>query len=309
MSLVVARGLGRWYGQAVGIGVLDLVLEPGIVGLLGSNGAGKTTLMRLISGELRPSRGELEVLGERPFANRRLHRELGWAPLSDALYDDLSALAFVSLLARLHGYSRSEARTRAGDALERVGLGEARDRKLGGYSKGMRQRARLAQAIVHQPRLLVVDEPLTGLDPVARRSTLELFRSLAAEGKSLIVSSHVLHEVETLTREVVLLNRGRLLARGRIEEIRALLSHRPLRLAVRAREPRRLAQALMAFPDVERLSLDELEGRIEVETRDVVLFEERLTKAAAELACGVRSLEPLDTNLESVFDYLLGGSA
>ncbi len=309
-AVLEARDLGRWYGQVVGLNDLTATIGPGITGLLGPNGAGKSTFLKLIAGELRPSSGRLEVLGHEPFANRELYRRVGFAPQQDALYDDLTGLEFVTLLVRLHGYGAREARDRARRALGRAGLDTAMDRRCAGYSKGMRQRTRLAQAIACDPELVVADEPLTGLDPVGRREVLELFRELAEGGVHLIVSSHVLHEVEALTEEILLLHRGRLLAQGSVGEIRDLLDHHPRRVELEAREPRALARALLAFDEVAGVTLapghpDAAGGRLIVETRDVQAFQRHLTATAAELRAGVRSLESTDASLEAVFDYLV----
>ena len=193
-AIVRAQNLGRWYGEVVGLGDLTVDIEPGITGLVGPNGAGKSTFMKLMVGELRPARGSLSVLDRVPFGNRALYRELGFCPQQDALYEHQTGRQFVRDLLRLAGWGRREADRLAVRAMERVGLEEAMDRKVSGYSKGMRQRTRLAQAIAHGPRLVIADEPLTGLDPIARRQTLELFRGLADDGCSVIISSHVLHE-------------------------------------------------------------------------------------------------------------------
>lgn len=306
-SLLQAENLGCWYGEVVGLSDLDLDLPPGVYGLLGPNGAGKTTFLRLIVGELKPSRGELRVLGEAPFASRALHSQLGWAPQRDRMYEDQSALQFVTFLMRLHGEPKRRARELGERALERVGLKDSMKRRITGFSKGMRQRVRLAQAIAHEPRLLVVDEPLTGLDPLGRRATIELFRELQAAGTSILVSSHVLHEVETLTQEVVLLHRGRLLARGEVREIRALLDGRPMRLAIEAHDPRKLATHLFGFEGVKSVQIDEARGRLAVETEDAASFQVALTEFAGdtEHAAGIQSMEHSDSSLEAVFDYLM----
>ena len=306
MSPVIrARDLARWYGQVVGLNDLTVDIESGITGLLGPNGAGKTTFLRLIAGELQPSRGSIEVLGRSPFANRELFRQLGFAPQQDALYEDMSALEFVTFLARLHGLSKSEARGRAGNALERVGLGGDLNRKLREYSKGTRQKTRIAQSFAHAPTLLVLDEPLTGLDPVARVDMLSLFRELADSGVSIVVSSHVLHEVSALTQDVVLVHRGRLLARGEVADIRKLLDKHPRRVEIRAREPRRLAKELIELETVASVSLSDEDRHLSVETRDVDAFFRTLTPIAARTRCGILELESVDAGLESVFDYLV----
>lgn len=305
-AIVEADRLGRWYGQVVGLNELTASIEGGITGLIGPNGAGKSTFLKLVAGELRPSRGDVRVLGERPFANRRLYRRMGFCPQQDALYGDLSGMGFVTLLLRLHGYPAREARARAGRAIERVGMGEAADRRTRQYSKGMRQRIKLAQAIAHEPELLIVDEPLTGLDPVARVEMIELFRELGAGGMHVVLSSHVLHEVAILTEEILLIHRGRLLAQGSVSEVRALLATHPRVVDIRARDVRRLAGALVGLEHVTSLRLNAAEGLLTVETRDLDRFHRELTPLAASERVGLRGLESTDAGLEAVFDYLVG---
>ncbi len=307
MSAVVeARELGRWYGEVVGLGDLTVSIEPGITGLVGPNGAGKSTFMKLMVGELRPHRGSITVLGHRPFGSRPLYRRLGFCPQQDALYEHQTGRAFVRDIMRLAGFGRREADQRATAAMERVGLTDAMDRKVRDYSKGMRQRTRLAQAVAHDPEIIVADEPLTGLDPIARRQTLELFRGLANEGKSVILSSHVLHEVESLTDTMVLIHRGRLLAQGSVRDVRRLINKHPSRVHVKAREPRRLASRLLDEPHVTSVSLGGDGEGLLVETQDVGTFHQRFAAVAGEADAGVRSLVSDDASLEAVFDYLVG---
>ena len=305
MSVVQAQALGRWYGEVIGLGDLTVTIEPGTTGLVGPNGAGKSTFMKLMVGELRPGRGELTVLGETPFGNLKLYQRLGFAPQQDALYDRMSGREFVRDLLRLAGYDRSEADRRAVRSLDRLQLGPAMDRPCGGYSKGMRQRVRLAQAIAHDPELVIADEPLTGLDPLARRVVLDLFEELGHGGTSVIVSSHVLHEVQALTDRMVLIHRGRLLAQGPVREVRQLLSRHPSRLRIEARDARRLAGALLNLEHVESVRLRD-EASIELETRDLAAFQEVFAPLAAEQRAGVVSVVSDDSSLEAVFDYLVG---
>jgi ABC-2 type transport system ATP-binding protein len=306
MSAVIeARELGRWYGEVVGLNELSVTVGAGITGLIGPNGAGKSTFLKLVAGEIRPSRGSVRVLGLEPFANRELYRRIGFCPQQDALYEHLSGRDFVVLLLRLSGYSPREARERADLALERVGLTDAARRRTGTYSKGMRQRAKLAQAIAHEPELLVVDEPLTGLDPVVRHAMVELFAKLAADGMHILVSSHVLHEVASLTSEVVLIHRGRLLAQGGVADIRDLLSRHPRHIELEADEPRRLAGSLIALAGVASVRVADDAGRLSVEARDAGAFFRELTGIAAAGGFGVRRLECADESLEAVFDYLV----
>ena len=302
-TIIQAKQLGRWYGEVVGLSELDVLFRPGITGLLGPNGAGKSTLMRLIVGELKPSRGSITVLGMNPFANRALYPRLGFAPQQDALYDDMSGLGFVRHLLRMGGYSAGESRKMGVTAMERVGLADAMDRKCGEYSKGMRQRTRLAQSIAHNPELLILDEPLTGLDPIGRRQIMELFSELAEAGKSLIVSSHVLHEVQSLTDNIVLLHRGRLLAQGDVGEIRGLLSSHPREVRLKANHPRRLGSLLLAWPHVQKIEVL-AEDELRIFTDDLEAFYGQLPGAIQETKPGVLSLASSDADLESVFDYL-----
>ncbi|MBL8862822.1 MAG: ABC transporter ATP-binding protein [Planctomycetes bacterium] len=308
MSAVVeARELGRWYGDVVGVSDVSVTIEGGIVGLLGANGAGKSTFLKLLVGELKPSRGSIRVLSEVPFANARLYRRLGFSPQQDALWGDLTARGTLEFLLRASGFPRAEARDRADRALRRVQLESAADRRVAGFSKGMRQRVRIAQAIAHDPEFVVLDEPLNGLDPLARRAALELFRELAAHGAHVLVSSHVLHEVEELTRTVLLLHRGRVLAQGSARDIRALLDRRPRRVAIRARDPKRLARALLTLDGVSAVRVGE-DGALEVETRDLAELETRLPALAAEVRAGVRRLAIADASLDALFDELVGGA-
>jgi ABC-2 type transport system ATP-binding protein len=304
--VVETRELGRWYGEVVGLSDLSVKIDPGITGLLGPNGAGKSTFMKLMVGELKPSRGGLRVLGHTPFANKELYARLGFCPQQDALYEHMTGRQFVEYILRVGGYPRADARRRAVRAMERVHLEDAMDRKCRGYSKGMRQRTRLAQSIAHDPQLLVLDEPLSGLDPVARHQMLELFRALAEEGKSVIVSSHVLHEVQSLTETIVLIHRGRLLAKGNVPTVRRMLDRHPRRVRIEAREPRALASAFLGLPHVRSLQVGDDDTTLSVETRDVESFFEALPGIADAERAGVRSLESPDADLEAVFDYLLG---
>lgn len=304
-QLVEAEKIGRWYGQVVGLNELSLSIEGGITGLVGPNGAGKSTFLKLVAGEIKPSRGRIEVLGQSPFANRSFYRRIGFCPQQDALYDDMSGPDLVAFLLRLSGYSRSESRRRALVALERVGLEEGLKRRIRGYSKGMRQRVKLAQAIAHEPEFLIVDEPLNGLDPIGRLEIAELFRDLGSSGVHVLISSHVLHEVESITDRIVLLHRGRLLAQGTVGDVRNLLANHPRRVEIAVREPRKLAGRLVAFPDVTSVRLSD-EEHLSVQTRSIEAFFNQLTSVVAEDRVGLRGLESPDAGLEAVFDYLVG---
>ncbi|MDE0904591.1 MAG: ABC transporter ATP-binding protein [Planctomycetota bacterium] len=304
-SLIEARELGRWYGEVVGLSDLSVVIQPGITGLVGPNGSGKSTFMKLIVGELKPSRGGVRVLGHQPFANRELYRDLGFCPQQDALYDHLSAHGFLAHLLRITGMSANESKQRAKRALGRVGLTEAMHRKCGTYSKGMRQRVRIAQAIAHDPKLVIFDEPLSGLDPIARHQIRTIFKEMVEAGSSLLVSSHVLHELQGLTDRIVLIHRGRLLAQGSVTDIRRLLSQHPRRISITSDAPVELAVELMRLPGVRATRIAENERTLTVETRDAQGLFDQLPAIATRLKAGITSLDSDDEDLEAVFDYLV----
>jgi ABC-2 type transport system ATP-binding protein len=305
-GVLVAHQLGRYYGQVVGLNDLTAEIPPGVVGLVGPNGAGKSTFLRLVVGELRPSRGTIRVLGEDPFANRELYRCIGFCPQQDALYEDMTGFEVVRLLLRLGGFSPAESKARAERALERLSLAERMHTRVRTYSKGMRQRVRIAQSIAHDPELLVLDEPMSGLDPLGRREVLELLRALGASGTHVLFSSHILYEVEHLTAEIVLIHRGRLLAMGALREVRALLSRHPRKVEILARRPRELARALIECPEVLSVRVGaRSEQELALETRDVGAFFTRLTTIAGRERFGITALRSADASLEAVFDYLV----
>ena len=304
-AIVVAENLGRWYGQVAGLNEVSLSIAGGITGLVGINGAGKSTLIKLLVGEIRPSRGSIRVLGREPFANRSYFRKIGFCPQQDALYDELTGFGLVTFLLRLSGFSRSQARRSAKETLQRVGMADAMHRRIGGDSKGMRQRVKIAQAIAHQPELLICDEPLNGLDSVGRRDILELLTELGDSGVHVLVSSHVLHEIENLTENIVLLHRGRVLAQGSVPEVRRLLTRFPRRVEIKAGHARQCAEAIMPLEHVLSVGIIPETGVVKIETRDIDQFYRDLTAivAAGELEIG--SLEAVDAGLEAIFDYLV----
>ena len=270
--IVVAENLGRWYGQVAGLNEVSLSIAGGITGLVGVNGAGKSTLIKLLVGEIRPSRGRIQVLGHEPFANRPYFRKIGFCPQQDALYDQLPGFGMIKFLLRLSGFSPAQARRTAEETLQRVGMTDAMHRRIGGYSKGMRQRVKIAQAIAHEPELLICDEPLNGLDSVGRRDILELLSELGDSGVHILVSSHVLHEIENLTENIVLLHRGRVLAQGTVPEVRDLLTRFPRRIEIKAGRPRQCAEAIMPLEHVLSVGIIPETGVIKVETRNICLL-------------------------------------
>ena len=299
ISLVSAS---KWYDEVLAVDDVSAEFGPGVTGLLGPNGAGKSTMIKLLAGMLCPSLGEVRVLGANPFSTPGIMRQVGLVPEQDPVYPRVSAYELQCYLNRLHGFPAAEAAARAQSTLERVGLAGAMDRPIAGYSKGMRQRAKLAQALSHDPHLLILDEPMNGLDPVGRREFTALIRSLGAEGRCVIVSSHVLHEVEQMTHRVLLLARGRVIAEGTIEEIRRDLSDQPLAVRIKTARPRELASRLVAMEGTRRLDV----GRDALDvltTRPDDLFAE-LARLSAEEGVPVAEYGPTDESLEAVFRYL-----
>ena len=225
--IVTAEHVSKWYGQVIGLNDVSVSVPPGVTGLLGPNGAGKSTFMKLITGQLRPSKGSITVLGEPIWRNPKIYFQIGFCPEQDAFYERMTGLEWVRALVRLNGLSDKEATEAATRALTSVDLMDAADKKIGAYSKGMRQRVKMAQALVHDPQLLILDEPLSGMDPIGRRKTIRLIRDWGRAGKSIIVSSHILHEIESMTSNILLINNGRILAEGDVHQIRDLIDTHP----------------------------------------------------------------------------------
>ncbi|HET6386505.1 MAG TPA: ABC transporter ATP-binding protein [Armatimonadota bacterium] len=297
----------RWYGQVIGINDVTCQITTGITALLGPNGAGKSTLMRLVTGQLRPTTGRVTVFDRKPFANPAVFRKLGYCPEIEASYDDMTGREFVTMLAALGGVGSNRLKDQVAETLQQVGMAENAERKIGGYSKGMRQRIKLAQCIVHDPDVLILDEPLNGLDPVGRRDMAAILTRLAASGKCILVSSHILYEVEALTHNILLIHRGRLLAQGNVHQIRSLIDAHPHRISITAEDPRRLAHHLLDLPYVLSVRFDAARaGWLEIETRSPEAFYGHFPDLVAAANCPISSFESPDNNLEAVFRYLVG---
>jgi ABC-2 type transport system ATP-binding protein len=303
-AIVSADRVSKWYGQVIGLNDVTVSVPPGITGLLGPNGAGKSTFMKLMTGQLKPSKGAVTVLGEPIWSNPRVFFRVGFCPEQDAFYERMTGLEWITALVRLNGHTERQAGEAARRALTAVDLMEASGKKIGAYSKAMRQRVKLAQAIVHDPALLILDEPLSGMDPLARRRTIRLIREWARAGESIIVSSHILHEIESMTANILLINNGRILAEGNVHQIRDLIDEHPHTVYIRAAEPRRLAREFLARLDV--ISLRFEPGAVVVETGTPDAFYTSLTELVASGTCGpVEALTSPDDNLQAVFKYLV----
>jgi ABC-2 type transport system ATP-binding protein len=295
--------VSKWYGPVIGVNQVSLELYPGITGLVGSNGAGKSTLMRLAAGQIRPELGAVRVCGQEAWsANAKRH--VGYCPDVDRFYEDLSGRQFVLIMARLSGFGRREALARATEVLELVGMSGRCDRALRGYSKGMRQRIKLAQALVHDPQLLLLDEPLSGIDPIGRREFIEVLLQLAERGKCLLISSHELEELEKLTDRVAIVARGRIAAVGTQTQIRDLLDDHPLSVRLRSDRDRALALALLRLNDVVGIDLQGGDGVI-VRARNPRHFFAQLTTLVLEEDFDMRHIETLDDSTHSLLEYLL----
>jgi ABC-2 type transport system ATP-binding protein len=303
--VVAFHNVSKWYGNVIGLNKLTLAVRPGVTGLLGPNGAGKSTLLQLATGQLRPSQGAVRVLGIPVWNNPALNRRIGLCPEQDAFYEWMTGWDFVHTCAKLSGLSRAEARDAAARTIDAVTMTRHMNRAIRGYSKGMRQRIKLAQALVHEPEVLFLDEPLTGTDPVARRDLMDIIQRLGASGKSVVVSSHVLHEVETLTPNVVLLSRGRLVAEGHVRQIRDLIDEHPHHIKIHSPDYRRLASRLLTWDDVEGVRVVAADAMITIETRAPDAFYARLPDLCLQEGFAIDSVYSDDDNLEAVFQYLV----
>ncbi len=301
-AAITLRHASRWYGDVVAVNDVSFELGPGITGLLGPNGAGKSTLIHMLTGFLRPSAGDVLVLGEPSWRHPDLFRRVGLVPEREAVYPFLSAREFVVASARLHGVPDPQAAARRAIAL--VELEEAQDRALGGYSKGMRQRAKIAAALVHDPPVLVLDEPFNGTDPRQRLQLMATLREMAAAGRTVLFSSHILEEVERLADEVLVIVSGRLAASGDFHQIRRLMTDRPHSFSIRSSDDRRLAAGLVGQPHVAAVSLEE--GRLDVRTTDFGAFTASIARLTRDSGVTLYELRPSDESLESVFSYLVG---
>ncbi len=307
---IVFENVSKFYGEVLGVNRIDLAIGPGITALVGPNGSGKTTLMNLLAGLLEPSEGRVSVCGIEPRDPERLHRTVGYCTQFDTFPRGMKGWDFVYLYLRLHGLAAAPAAEGARRAIERVGMSDSAGRRIGGYSKGMKQRIKLAQAIAHDPRVLVLDEPLNGLDPLARAEVLALFEGFAAEGRHVVISSHILHEVDELADRVVLVHGGYIVAEGEIEGVRDEMSaERPLQVLVRCAEPSALASRVFAEDHVVEARIDADRRGLLVRTQNADRFYLLLNRLASAGELEIEAVLPADDDVQAVYQYLIGGNA
>jgi ABC-2 type transport system ATP-binding protein len=305
-TVIAAAGLSKWYGNVLGLNDVTLEIEEGITGLLGPNGAGKSTFMKLVTGQLKPNIGAVTVRGGRVWNNPGLFPAIGFCPEHDVFYEDMTGREFVAGLLRFYGYSKAEILDRTARALDLVELTADQDRLIRGYSRGMRQRVKFAQAVAHDPDIVILDEPLSGLDPLGKRKLIRLIKEFKSQGRTILVSSHVLPEIEALTTKIVLIHQGKILAQGDISGIRKLIESHPHQISVRSSDPRGLAARLVGDPSIGKMTF-EADGRtLVVETHDRDAFFGRLTGLVLQAGLAVDEISSPDDNLQAVFEYLVG---
>ena len=308
MALTITFGeVSRFYGEVLGINRVNLAIPPGITSLVGPNGSGKTTLMNLTAGLIRPTRGEIRVLGVPPDRPEELCRIIGYCAQFDTFPKGLTGYQFLHSFLRIRGMDEAECEQRTRRALEIVNLTEAAQRPVGSYSKGMRQRIKLAQAIAHDPQVLVLDEPLNGLDPMARAETIALFQEWGGKGRHVIVSSHILHEVDRISDQVILLSHGYVVAEGQIQGVRSEVKDQPMQILIRCDHPNELAARLFREDHVVEAKIHPDGKAILLRTTDADRFYLMLNRVVLETGLEVESVAPADDDVNSVYQYLIGG--
>lgn len=303
---IIFDNVSKFYGEILGVNRVNLSIGAGITSMVGPNGAGKSTLMNLMTGLLRPTRGKITVLGTPTDQPEQLFTKVGYCTQFDSFPRGLTGREFIRAFLLVHGFTKKQAEAATTNALEQVNLLDAADRKVAAYSKGMRQRIRLAQAIAHRPSVLILDEPLNGLDPMVRAETIALFRKLAAEGLHLIISSHILHEVDMMSDRVVLVNNGYIVAEGNIHGVRDEVTEHPMQILIRCDKPAKLAAQVFAEDNVVEARLHNDRGGLFIRTRDADSFYLLLNRVVAEGQINVESVAPVDDDLSAVYGYLIG---
>ena len=304
--VVKTTNLSKWYGQVISLHDLTLQIHTGVTGLLGPNGAGKSTLLRLLVGQLKPSAGLIRILDQPVWNNPLLKHRIGYCPDIGKLYDSMSGFEFVKFLALLNDYSDNEAHQRTQNIIEIVGMSDQQDKPIVTYSKGMRQRIKFAQALVHNPELIFLDEPLNGMDPIGRLKTIQLIRKLGEEGHNIVVSSHVLHEVEAMTESIILIHQGKIRAEGSISDIRNLIDEHPHQVYIHCDRPRDLGTICLGLDHVISVKFDQTETNgVIVETIKPDDFYTCLPKIVIDKNISVKQMFSPNDNLDTVFKHLV----
>ncbi|WP_407566221.1 ABC transporter ATP-binding protein [Streptomyces sp. 184] len=301
MTTIRIDSVSRWFGNVVAVNDVSMAIAPGVTGLLGPNGAGKSTLINMMAGFLAPSTGAVTLDGVRIWRNEQVYKQIGLVPEREAMYDFLTGREFVLANAELHGLGAAAAQK----ALATVEMEYAQNRRIGTYSKGMRQRVKMASALVHEPDVLLLDEPFNGMDPRQRMHLMDLLRQMGAAGRTVLFSSHILEEVEQLAAHIEVIVAGRHAASGDFRKIRRLMTDRPHHYAVRSSDDRTLASALIADPSTAGLELDRRDGVLHVQAVDFARFTELLPRVARDHGIRLYEVSPSDESLESVFSYLV----
>ncbi|HET6844170.1 MAG TPA: ABC transporter ATP-binding protein [Candidatus Angelobacter sp.] len=303
---IVFENVSKFYGEVLGVNRVNLTLPPGVTSLVGPNGSGKTTLMNLMTGLVQPTQGRVTVLGLTPDQPEEFFRYVGYCAQFDSFPKGVTGYEFIYLFLRLRGLSSKDADRLTWEAIERVGMVEPAKRKVAGYSKGMRQRIRLAQALAHHPTVLVLDEPLNGLDPMARAESIALFEALGKQGMHVIVSSHVLHEVDRISDQVVLMSYGYVMAEGKIQGVRSEVREHPMQILVRCSQPNLLASRLFSQDHVVEARLVTDGSGILIRTRDADRFYTLLNQIVVEGGVNLEAVAPADDDVNSLYQYLIG---
>ena len=305
-QLIVFEKVSKFYGEVLGVNRVNLSIPPGITSLVGPNGSGKTTLMSLMTGLLRPTRGALGILNLDLSDPEKFFRSVGYCTQFDAFPRGLTGYRFLYAYLKVHGYENAKADTLAREAIARVGLTDALHRRIAGYSKGMRQRIKLAHSICHRPRVLILDEPLNGLDPMARAEIIDLFKQLAGEGLHIVISSHILHEVDLISDRVVILNQGYVVAEGDIRGVRTEIEKHPMQILIRCDKAATLASRIFEQDHVVEVKMHDDRQGVLVSTRDADQFYLLLNRIVLEQGMSVEAVAPADEDVHAVYQYLVG---
>jgi len=305
---IVFTDVSKFYGEVLGVNKINLTITPGITSLVGPNGSGKTTLMNLMTGLIHPTRGDIEVLGTRTFDAQNFYRIIGYCPQFDTFPKGMTGFGLISSILRLHGYSPKEAGDMAWRSIEDVHLTDAAHRRVAGYSKGMRQRIKLALALAHRPTVLVLDEPLNGLDPMARAESIALFQKLADNGLFVIVSSHILHEVDLISNSVVMMSNGYIVAEGEIQDVRGEMAEHPMGIRIRCDKPALLASRAFSEQHVVEVKIDDEAAGVLVRTRNADQLYMFINRVVIEEKLTIEGVIPIDEDVHSVYSYLIGSN-